>query len=217
MIRAEIIGRSVQDREIESLTVGEGPVVVMFIATIHGDEAAGTPLLERLAREAAADPPWMRSRTLVIVPLANPDGFAFQKRNNARGIDLNRNFPAASFTSKRRHGSEPLSEPESIALHAAILQHRPGRIVSIHQPLTCIDYDGDGAALAEAMAAAIEPAHRLKVDKLGAMPGSLGSFAGEDLGIPIITVEFEGTAHRLTSDELWARYSRMLIAAAEFP
>ncbi len=217
-IRTQVIGRSVQGRDIECLTIGEGPVVVMFVGTIHGDESAGTPLLERLAREAGANPPsdWLRDRTLVIVPLANPDGFALGQRGNARGVDLNRNFPADSFTSRRRHGSEPLSEPESLALHARMMEVHPARIISMHQPLSCIDYDGDGAALASAMAVAIDPVHRLKVGKLGALPGSLGSFAGEDLGIPIITVELGGGDHRLNADELWTRYGTMLIAAVEF-
>jgi len=212
-----VIGRSVQGREIEAITIGEGAMTVMLIATIHGDESAGTPLLLALAREAAFNPPWMADRRLVIVPLANPDGFAMTRRSNARGIDLNRNFPADSFTSRRRHGSEPLSEPESLALHAAIQEFQPQRIISMHQPLGCIDFDGDGAEVARAMSEAMPDSHRLPVRKLGAYAGSLGSFAGVDLGIPIITVELPGVAHRLDEAELWQRYGAMLLAAIEYP
>jgi hypothetical protein len=67
------------------------------------------------------------------------------------------------------------------------------------------------------MAKALPAEHRLRVQKLGAYPGSLGSFAGEDLSIPIITAELPGAAHRLSEDELWNRYGAMLIAAVEFP
>jgi protein MpaA len=216
-ITSDIIGRSVQGRDIECLIVGEGPVVVMMLATIHGDEPAGTPLLERLARQAAFDPSWMHDRTLVLIPVANPDGYEVQRRGNANGVDLNRNFPAMSFTSRGRHGEAPLSEPESLALHAALDRFKPRRIVSIHQPLNCIDYDGDGQELAESMANATDETYRLRINKLGAYPGSLGSFAGEDLGIPIITIEFSGAAHRVPADTLWQRYGEMLIAAVAFP
>jgi protein MpaA len=220
----EAIGRSVQGRDIQCLTI-TGPsgapqsLRVMFIASIHGDEPAGTPLVQRLLREAQISPApqWMRGRQLIVIPVANPDGLAAGRRGNANGIDLNRNFPATSFTSRRRHGDQPLSEPESLALHAAILKHNPDRIISMHQPIACIDYDGPGAELAQAMAKALPAEHRLRVQKLGAYPGSLGSFAGEDLGIPIITVELPGAAHRLSQDELWNRYGAMLIAAVEFP
>lgn len=213
----EVIGRSVAGRAIEALTVGEGAIAIMLIATIHGNEAAGTPLLERLAREAATGPQWMRDRRLIIVPNANPDGFALVRRGNAHGVDLNRNFPASSFTSRRRHGQQPLSEPESLALHDLILQHQPDRVISIHQPAACLDYDGDAAALAQAMNEAMPEQYRLPVSKLGAYPGSLGSFAGVDLGIAVITVELPGAAHQLSDDELWSRYGAMLIAAVAHP
>ena len=216
-VGSSIIGRSVQGRDIEVVTIGGGAMTVMLIATIHGDETAGTPLLQALAREAALNPSWMAERRLVIVPLANPDGFAMNRRGNARGIDLNRNFPAASFTSRRRHGAEPLSEPESLALHEAIQQFQPHRIISMHQPLGCIDFDGDGTELARAMSDAMPETHRLPVRKLGAYAGSLGSFAGIDLGIPTITVELPEVAHRLDETELWLRYGAMLVASIEYP
>lgn len=215
--QSEVIGFSVQGQPIECLTIGNGSTTIMLIATIHGDEAVGTPLLARLMREAALQPPWMRDRRLVVVPLANPDGYALRRRGNARGVDLNRNFPASSFTNHRRHGSGPLSEPESRALHMIVMREQPPRIISLHQPLACIDYDGDGAALAQAMAAALAPEHALPVRRLGGYPGSLGSFAGEDLDIPIITVELPGTADHLNDEALWQRYGPMLIAAIAFP
>lgn len=219
----ETIGLSVQGRPIECLSLDHRAdadgITVMFIATIHGNEPAGTPLLHRLLRQASLDPspPWMRDRRLILIPVANPDGCAADHRGNAHGIDLNRNFPAASFASRRRHGSQPLSEPESRALHEAIVHHKPDRIVSIHQPIACIDYDGPAGTLAQVMADALPDDHRLPVRKLGAYPGSLGSFAGEDLGIPIITVELPAGVQQLGHERLWSRYGPMLVAAVESP
>ena len=82
-------------------------------------------------------------------------------------------------------------------------------IVSIHQPLKCIDYDGPAKELAEEMARHCD----LPVRKIGAMPGSLGSYAGITLGIPIITLELPKEATNLNSEVLWQRYGPVLIAA----
>jgi len=106
-------------------------------------------------------------------------------RENVHGIDLNRNFRASNRLNNETNGLKPLSEPESRAIEAVIRQYHPDRIVSIHQPLNCIDYDGPAQALAARMAQYCD----LRVKKLGARPGSLGSYTGEELRIPTITVE----------------------------
>ena len=88
-----------------------------------------------------------------------------------------------------------------------------GRIVSIHQPLNCIDYDGPGQALAARMADSC----RLSVRKLGARPGSLGSFTGEEKGIPTVTMELPREASQLSEEALWSRYGPAMLAAVTFP
>jgi len=57
----------------------------------------------------------------------------------------------------------------------------------------------------------------LPVRKLGARPGSLGSYAGENLRIPIITFELPCDADSLDSKSLWTRYGSALIAAVLYP
>ena len=125
------------------------------------------------------------SYTVWIAPDLNPDGVAAGTRHNAHGVDLNRNFEAANRENSRQYGMVGLSEPESRALHGLIVTYRPDRIISIHQPLRCIDYDGPASGLARVMVAECD----LPLQKLGARPGSLGAYAGATLGIPIITVE----------------------------
>jgi len=207
----QTVGVSVQGRAIEAVRLGTGPDVVLILASIHGSEGAGTPLVEMLIEHLERQRGLLSGRTVVVVPRVNPDGLATGARFNARGVDLNRNYPAGNFAARRGHGDGPLSEPESRAILSLLEQYRPSRIVSIHQPLACIDYDGPGRALAEAMAGAGD----LPVKKLGARPGSLGAFAGETLGIPIITLELPGGAERLGAAALWARYGPMLLVAVE--
>jgi len=203
-----VIGRSVQGRAIDCVVLGRGRDVIVFIATIHGSERAGTPLVKKLELYLLNHPQWLAGKQVILVPVANPDGAKIASRLNARAVDLNRNFPAGNRQNTKRYGHRALSEPESNALYYLIQQYKPHRVVSIHQPLQCIDYDGPGRELARRMAVLCD----LPVRKLGSKPGSLGSHVGNELGIPIITLELAGADHRKSSDELWHRYGKALLA-----
>ncbi len=52
---------------------------------------------------------------------------------------------------------------------------------------------------------------RLKLKRLGALPGSLGSYAGHQLGIAVVTVELPGGLRGLNEDAIWSRYGSMLL------
>jgi len=221
-----IVGTSVENRSIECLVVGQGRDVTFILGAIHGDEPAGTPLVRQMAEYLARHPNLLQGRKVVLLPVANPDGMARNTRLNALGVDLNRNFSAANRTNNTLHGHTALSEPEARVIEQLIGQYAPDRIVSIHQltqtgpealssrlPNGCIDYDGPARALADRTAEYCD----LPVEKLGARPGSLGSYAGLTLGIPIITLELPRYANRLNSEFLWQRYGQMLIAAVTYP
>jgi protein MpaA len=154
----------------------------------------------------------LQGRRVVFLPIANPDGYVHNVRTNSHGIDLNRNFGASNRQDLRRYGTE-LSEPESTLIAAVLKQYKPVRIVSIHQPLSCIDYDGPAEQLAQLMAKYCE----LPVKLVGSRPGSLGSYAGVDLGIPIVTLELPRTAGSLTAPEVWRRYGVALLASITYP
>ena len=76
---------------------------VLCTATMHGDELAGYWVLLKLAETLLRDDETglLRDVALYINPLANPDGafragnhsLAGAQRGNARGVDLNRNYP----------------------------------------------------------------------------------------------------------------------------
>jgi protein MpaA len=208
-----LMGRSVQGRPITVQTVGRGGDTVLIMATIHGNEPAGVPLLEALVGHLQDNPQWLEGRRLVLLPVANPDGQAANTRENSRGIDLNRNFEAANRVDNGTNGLRPLTEPESQVLRTIIKEYAPSRIVSIHQPLDCIDYDGPGQAIAARMAQNCD----LPVKKLGAKPGSLGSFTGESLGIPTITLELPGEASKYGAQVLWQKYGKALLAGILYP
>jgi protein MpaA len=211
--QAQIIGQTVQGRPIECFRFGSGPEVLLFVASIHGNESAGTPLAYKLIEYLQKDRRLLANRTILVVPVANPDGRALGTRENVNEVDLNRNFPAANRLNITEYGTRALSEPESLALKELVETNRPAFVVSIHQPLTCIDYDGPAQQIAENMGRVCD----LPVNKLGSRPGSMGAYIGETLSIPIITVELRATDTSLSPDELWAKYGRALVAAIVYP
>ncbi len=207
--QSHIIGTSVQGRPIECHTLGHGSPTILFLAGIHGDEAAGVPLLHRLHQELLDDPSLLHDRRVVIAPNTNPDAVAHNRRTNMRGVDINRNFPARNHRSHTRHGEQPLSEPESRALFDLINLEQPSVIVTLHQPIACVDYDGPARELAQH----ISDLSGLPVRKLGARPGSLGSWAGVDQQIAVITLELPGQASHITDEILWQTYGPALLSA----
>jgi protein MpaA len=212
-MKTTVVGMSVEDRPIECQRIGFGRDTVLILATIHGDEAAGTPLVSRLAEHLQDNPKLLKGRKVVIMPVTNPDGYVHNSRFNVNGVDLNRNFPADNFDASQRHGAYALCEPESRAIKAVLDKYRPKRIVSIHQPVACIDYDGPAAELAASMGMHTN----LPVKRIGSRPGSLGSYAGLTLGTPIITFELPATASAMDRESLWNAYGRSLLAAIRYP
>lgn len=132
------IGRSVQNRPI--VAFGSGPrdaaLKVLVVGAIHGDETAGMRIARRLIRGAP-----ISRVNLIVIPTINPDGVAARTRGNARGVDLNRNFPYRwqPLGGGEYSGRGPLSEPESRAAHEFILRARPDVTIWFHQPFGLID------------------------------------------------------------------------------
>ena len=193
--RWESVGTSVAGRPIEAWFGGQGERRALFLGAIHGDERASRAPLATLIEHLETRPEVIDGWRLVVIPVANPDGFEKNTRENLNGINLNRNFPTDNFRPSRRHGKTSASEPEVQALIKLIDRHTPEVIVSLHGPLACVDYDGPASGLAGRMSQACG----LRVKRLGAMPGSLGSYAGLERGIPTITLELGREGDRDTT------------------
>lgn len=183
----ETFGASVERRPIEGRIIGSGGATYLLLGVIHGNEPLGADLLERFAEHAALHSSLLDGKRLVIVPVLNPDGLARGSRTNARGVDLNRNFPAKNWRRGPRHGAAPSSEPETRVIQRLIRRFEPERILSVHSPLHCVNFDGPAKDLARAMARAAQYPLRASIGY--STPGSLGSYAGGDLEIPNITLE----------------------------
>jgi len=173
-----------------------GECHLLIHAGIHGEEPETTYALSRALRQLAEPP-----EHCAVVLAANPDGITRGTRGNARGVDLNRNFPSKDWrpgTVTHRStiqdtsdvllstGEEPLSEPETRALLALIRDLEPRAVVALHAPLECID-DANDSALGRRLAQ--RTGMPLVRDVGYPTPGSFGSW-GSDHGVPVVTYEF---------------------------
>jgi len=89
-------GRSVENREIWSVSFGRGPFVVLMWSQMHGDEPTATSALFDLyeyIRRHQHEPAvahLLNQLTVHTVPMLNPDGAERFQRRNVQNIDINR-------------------------------------------------------------------------------------------------------------------------------
>lgn len=189
------LGASREGRPIFVRTHGTGPKRLLIIGLIHGDEPE---VFERF------DQLWLRLTTagydnelsLSSIATMNPDGYNQRRRGNARGVDLNRNWPAPNFRPSGSHGPEPLSEPETAAVHRHIKQFGPEAIIVFHSTPGGPFVDPDGPQVADVLAEAyvraaqaIDPAWRVHANFTNPA-GSLGTWYGLDQQRVVLTVEY---------------------------
>jgi predicted deacylase len=178
----------------------------LLVAGLHGEEPETVQLARGILDRVDAE-----DATCAIVLCANPDGVADGTRQNARGVDLNRNFPAASWragttpsypagidpalrvpanrTNTSSTGAAPLSEPESAALAALVERLEPTLVLDLHAPLELVLTT---PLVPEGIASALAEAARMELtSELGSpVPGALRDWLA-DRGIPCITYEVE--------------------------
>jgi murein peptide amidase A len=144
-----ILGHSVRGRPIRAEEMGNpaSERTLLVVGCLHGNECAGIAIADAIAAE-----PSPRNANVWIVYNLNPDGLALRVRQNARGVDLNRNFPfrwrpigapGTVFYSGIRAGSEPETRV-AIRFIDAI---RPTISIWFHQHLDLVDLSGGSASV----------------------------------------------------------------------
>jgi murein peptide amidase A len=206
--RTVVVGSSVLHRSIVACERGTpGGVALVVVGVIHGNERLGLGVLERL--RALAVPAGVDLWTVATV---NPDGLAAGTRQNARHVDLNRNWPGtwqpSSPGSDTYGGPSAASEPETRAFRDFLLRLRPRTVVVFHSPLDAVDFsEGADPAVTRYLAHASGYAART----LGARPGSFtGWFNAQPWGGTAVTFEFASSA---SSTQL-SRVARALLELA---
>jgi protein MpaA len=144
VLETRVIGHSVEGRPITAYRMGTpGGKVVVVIGVIHGDEDKGariTQLLRSTPTSAGID--------LWLIDSINPDGQAHGTRENANGVDLNRNFEHGwHFIPKdgKNHqysGEKPGDQPETKAVEAFVRQVQPKVTMWYHQDANTLSVNG---------------------------------------------------------------------------
>jgi murein peptide amidase A len=136
-----LVGRSVEGRAITAAQVGDpaGARVALVVGVIHGDERGGLRIVRALKRLAAGQAEALAGTQLWVAVTVNPDGQRARTRKNARGVDLNRNFPYRWHGDVRQSsgyypGPRPASEPETRAVMGFARRIQPDLSVWYHQP-----------------------------------------------------------------------------------
>jgi protein MpaA len=140
LVERVVIGASVLGRPIVAVHRWRPGATrtLLVIGNMHGDEQAGLRVVDRLQTHslpAAVD--------LWLIRSANPDGTAADRRTNAQGVDLNRNFPRrwvrAGQGTSNWSGPRAASEPETQALLSFVARIQPRTTIVFHQPLDGVD------------------------------------------------------------------------------
>ncbi|MEW4488580.1 M14 family zinc carboxypeptidase [Thalassoglobus sp. JC818] len=124
--------QSTAGRPIEITPIGSGPLRILVVGSIYGNEPESIQLVDSFSEEIRGAIRSTQTQYLII-RTPNPDGFIDHVRTNHNGVELNRNFPSTWFTANpnRLTGPHPGSEVETQHLLRILKEFRPHRVVHI--------------------------------------------------------------------------------------
>ena len=120
------LGKSVEGRPVNAITLGTGPVKVLLWSQMHGNESTATRaildvllFMQEPKEMATLKQDLLSNLTICLVPIINPDGTALFQRRNALNIDINRD-------------AREFEAPESQILKNAIADFKPDFALNLH-------------------------------------------------------------------------------------
>jgi murein peptide amidase A len=193
--RTVVFGRSVDGRPLRARVLGPDAArrKLLLVGCIHGDECAGRAILATLGSRTVP-----AGVQLWLVPTLNPDGEAADSRQNAHGVDLNRNFPhqwQPGGGPVYYAGPRPSSEPETRAAERLIRRLRPNVTIWYHQHEDLVDMAGGDRGVARRYA----QLSGLRATCLPFLPGTATAWSNHSLaGTTAFVVELpSGAVSRL--------------------
>ncbi|HVQ00896.1 MAG TPA: M14 family zinc carboxypeptidase [Candidatus Thermoplasmatota archaeon] len=145
------LGHSVQGRTIWGLKVTSDPTIeedkpqVRMCGNHHGNEKMGTELCLLLAQYLTnyygvndTITSLVDTREIWIIPMVNPDGHEMNTRENANGVDLNRDY--GYMWGGWGGSSAPFSQPETQAIRANAVAHNFVLSLSFHTSADVVNY-----------------------------------------------------------------------------
>lgn len=212
-----IIGYSLKGKPIVAYYYGSGGTTILFSGGIHGTEASGSYILQdwiaHLDTNAYKIP---AGRQVVVVPQANPDGLAANTRDNARGVNIDRNFPTSNWRKDINSangyrpgggGESAGSEPETKALMSLTNQLRPRLEISYHAQGSLVGASACSASAAIARTYASNVGYATMIgtaeETMGyELTGEYEEWICEAYGTPAILIELPNRTSRYLSSHL---------------
>lgn len=164
--KKEIIGESVEGRDIVSYSYGDGQKELLFVGGVHGGYEWNSTLLSFALIDYLDSNPEVipQNLSVAVIPTLNPDGLfrvvekegRFNEsdvstatdqalgRFNSNGVDLNRNFdckwqPESTWRGEIvSAGISPFSEPEARALRDYVMKKSPEAVVFFHSQANAV-------------------------------------------------------------------------------
>lgn len=246
------LGKSYDKREIWCLRVGSAYAKKKLVidAAIHGREWKNTQVImrqtEELLREYSEHRERFQNVCLYIIPMDNPDGVTISQygyqglrnkklqknvkkighcriwKGNARGVDLNNNFPAGYSKKKQQTpnyagypGSKAGSEKETKALMKFIRSMKPSAVINLHSTGSVLywNFNVDGELYQKLNNLAVKirsfNGYRMMPKSASTNPG--GGFADwlvYEQSIPSVTVETGSVACPLPHSQYRSIYKK---------
>lgn len=175
----EVVGKSEKGRPIYSITIGKGSNKVFGWSQMHGNESTTTKALFDflnflLSKNGAS---YLQNHAFCFIPMLNPDGSALYTRENANGIDLNRDAQACS-------------QSESQVLRSLFNKFQPNLCLNLHDQRSIYGLPNGNPAVVSFLAPAadedlsITASRRAAMNKIAGInrflqqkvPGSIGRY-----------------------------------------
>ena len=122
-----VVGQSVLGKPIYQLLLGSGKTKIFMWSQMHGNESTTTKALFDFINFLHSDTPEsitiLKAFTFCLLPMVNPDGATAYTRENANGVDLNRD-------------AQNLTQPESVVLRQVFETFQPHYAYNLHDQRT---------------------------------------------------------------------------------
>ncbi|MCF1421952.1 M14 family metallopeptidase [Mangrovimonas futianensis] len=161
VFRVTEIGRSVLNKPIYAIELGNGPKRILMWSQMHGNESTTTKavfdILNLLSLSNKDSDAILNSCSIAIIPILNPDGAEQYTRVNANEIDLNRD-------------AVNLSQPESIILRDYYNKYQPHFCFNLHGQRTIFGVGDTGkSATVSFLSPAADPERTVNTTRKVAM------------------------------------------------
>lgn len=201
-----VVARTNSGNSVSAWRAGPAGAAVRLVVLgqMHGNEPAGVRVVDQLLGPASplaslvtpgggVDGSGTASVAIWLIRSLNPDGAERHRRVNARGVDLNRNFPAGwvrrGAGTSQWSGPAAASEPEVAGLMSFLAEIRPQAVLVMHQDFAVVDTTHARSRPAGSLLAGWLSLPARPVGCSGPCHGTLTQWVDQALGAIALTVE----------------------------